>query len=373
MANSAKYIWEQKNWPEFTWDLHALLPSLSEVRFLQGKLKGKMEGLGIELLHEAELDAVSESVIKSSAIEGEILNPEEVRSSVAKQLGIHQTNKVKSPKNVDGFVALVIDATRKSSEVLNKERLFAWHKALFPTGNSGHEQISTGKWRNDKLGRMRVISGPMGKEKIHFLAPPAAQLPSEMKSFLAWLNTENNEDPVLKAAIAQLWFLTLHPFDDGNGRIARAISDFFLAKSDGISLRYYSMSSQIEKEKKTYYEILEKTQKGSLDITPWIAWFLKCLNATLVNSGQNLAQILFKHNFWFRISKDSLNTRQIKVLEKLLGNFEGNLTTTKWSKITKCSQDTALRDIQDLVERKILKKHSSGGRSTHYILVKSVK
>jgi Fic family protein len=273
---------------------------------------------------------------------------------------------VYSERNVDGIVDLMIDATKNFDQELNKERLFSWHASLFPTGQSGLYKIITGKWRNDSTGPMQVVSGALGKEKVHFQAPPATQIENEMRIFLDWFNLEQNTDLVLKAAIAHLWFVTIHPFEDGNGRVSRALSDMQLARSDEQSYRFYSMSAQIRKERNSYYDILEKTQKGDLDITDWVEWFLKCLLNAIENSDKLLQKIIYKHTFWMRNSGVTINERQRKILNLLMDDFEGVLNTAKWAKIAKCSQDTALRDIQDLIEKEILVKSIEGGRSTNY-------
>jgi Fic family protein len=360
------YLYNHQNWPIFEWDSEKLLPLLSYVRNQQGKLIGKMGALGFELRNEANLEILTMEIIKSTEIEGEILNREQVRSSIARRLGLDISGLVYSERNVDGIVDLMIDATKNFDQELNKERLFSWHASLFPTGQSGLYKIITGNWRNDSTGPMQVVSGALGKEKVHFQAPPAAQIENEMRIFLDWFNLEQNTDLVLKAAIAHLWFVTIHPFEDGNGRVSRVLSDMQLARSDEQSYRFYSMSAQIRKERNSYYDILEKTQKGDLDITDWVEWFLKCLLNAIENSDKLLQKIIYKHTFWMRNSGVTINERQRKILNLLMDDFEGVLNTAKWAKIAKCSQDTALRDIQDLIEKEILVKSIEGGRSTNY-------
>jgi Fic family protein len=362
------YLYDNQNWPIFEWNSEKLLQLLAYVRNRQGKLIGKMGALGFELQNEANLEILTIEIVKSTEIEGEFLDREQVRSSIARRLGLDISGLVYSERNVDGIVDLMLDATKKYDKELTKERLFSWHASLFPAGQSGMYKIITGNWRDDSTGPMQVVSGALGKEKVHYQAPPANQIESEMRIFFDWFNMEQNVDPVLKAAIAHLWFVTLHPFEDGNGRISRALSDMLLARSDEQSYRFYSMSTQIRKERNSYYDILEKTQKGSLDITNWLEWFLKCLLHSIESSEKLLENVIYKHEFWLRNSKVSINDRQRKILNMLMDDFEGVLNTTKWSKIGKCSQDTALRDIQDLMEKGILAKSEQGGRSTNYEL-----
>jgi Fic family protein len=362
------YIYNNQDWPIFKWNSEKLLPLLSFVRNRQGKLIGKMGALGFELRNEANLEILTQEIIKTSEIEGEILNKEQVRSSIARRLGLEISGLVYSERNVDGIVDLMIDATKNFEQELNKERLFLWHAALFPTGQSGMYKIIVGNWRDDSTGPMQVVSGALGKEKVHYQAPPAVQLENEMRIFFDWFNLEQNTDLVLKSAIAHLWFVTLHPFEDGNGRISRALSDMLLARSDEQSYRFYSMSTQIRKERNSYYNILEKTQKGGLDITDWLEWFLNCLLHSIDNSEKLLEKIIFKHLFWLKHTRVNINERQRKILTMLMDDFEGVLNSTKWAKITKCSQDTALRDIQNLIEKGILVRNDKGGRSTNYEL-----
>jgi len=362
------YIYQKEKWPLFNWDNEALVVSLSKVRNLQGKLVGKMESLGFALKSEAFLQTLTLDVIKSSEIEGEILAPDQVRSSIARHLGMDVAGMVTSDRNVDGVVEMLLDATQRFQEPLTKERLFNWHCSLFPTGRNGMYKLIVGNWRDDYHGIMQVVSGAMGKERVHYQAPDADKIESEMNTFFKWLNNENTLEPVLKAAIAHFWFVTIHPFDDGNGRIARALTDMLLARADGSSQRFYSMSAQIKIERKEYYTILEKSQKGDLDITAWLEWFLNCLTNSLNETDHILAKVLRKHFFWMEYSTISLNERQKSIINKLLDGFEGKLTSSKWAKINKCSADTALRDIQDLINKKILRKELAGGRSTNYEL-----
>ena len=362
------YLYNTKNWPVFEWNSEKLLPLLSYVRNRQGKLIGKMGALGFELRNEANLEILTQEIIKSTEIEGEFLDREQVRSSIARRLGLEIQGLVYSERNVDGIVDLMIDATKNYDQELNKERLFSWHASLFPTGQSGMTKIITGNWRDDSTGPMQVVSGALGKEKVHYQAPQATKLEKEMQLFFDWFNMEQNIDLVIKSAIAHLWFVTIHPFEDGNGRISRALSDMLLARSDEQSYRFYSMSSQIRKERNAYYNILEKTQKSDLDITSWLEWFLNSLLHSIENSEKLLEKIIYKHSFWLKHARVNLNDRQIKILNMLMDDFEGVLNTTKWAKIGKCSQDTALRDIQDLIEKEIMVKSERGGRSTNYEL-----
>lgn len=363
------YIYEHSDWPNFKWNDEDILFLLGKVRNLQGKLVGKMSSLGFELQNDAILETLILDVIKSTEIEGEILSYQQVRYSVAKRLGMNISGLLPSSRDIDGIVDMMFDATHNFNKILTKERLFNWHCSLFPTGRSGMYKILTGQWRNDASDAMQVVSGAIGKEKIHFQAPDSSKIESEIKNFINWINEKTKVDLVIKAGITHLWFVTIHPFDDGNGRIARAITDMFLAQSDGIPQRFYSMSAQIEKERKNYYNILEKTQKGSLNITDWLNWFLNCLLNALHSSEKVLANVIYKHKFWNRNAVKIQNTRQQLLLNKLLEGFDGKLTSSKWAKIAKCSPDTALRDIQDLINKQILCKAKGGGRSTNYKLV----
>lgn len=363
------YIHHLKDWPNFTWDKDTLLLLVSSVRNVQGKLLGKMESLGFNLRNEAILETLTLDVLKSTEIEGEFLDPEQVRSSIAKRLGMDIAGLVTSDRNVDGIVDLMLDATQNFDKPLSAERLFDWHAALFPTGRSSIYKITVGDWRNDTAGPMQVVSGPMGREKVHFQAPDAVEVAKEMTPFIDWFNTNSEIEPVIKAGLAHLWFVTIHPFDDGNGRIARALSDMLLARSDGSHQRFYSMSAQIRAERKSYYNILENTQKGDLDVTAWLLWFLNCLLNALNASDVILAKVLHKAQFWKQHTTTNFNSRQQLMINKLLDSFEGKLTTSKWAKITKSSSDTALRDIQDLISKDILRKEPSGGRNTNYELI----
>jgi Fic family protein len=363
-----KYIYQYPDWPNFYWDNKLLLHFLADVRNKQGKIMGRMQHLGFDLRKEAELDTLTLDILKSTEIEGEILNPEQVRSSIAKRLGLEIGGSVEPDRNVEGMVDMMMDATQHYEKLLPAERLYDWHAALFPTGRSGMYKITVAGWRDDLTGPMQVVSGAMGKEKIHYQAPDSSLIEREMDAFLNWFNNENCIDPVLKAAIAHLWFVTIHPFDDGNGRIARVLTDMLLARSDQSPQRFYSMSAQIRKERKQYYEILENTQKGDLDITAWLNWFLNCLSNALLNTESVLAKVFFKAEFWNRHSKTHINERQRLLLNKLIDGFDGKLTSSKWAKIAKCSADTALRDIKDLINKSVLQQDEAGGRSTSYNL-----
>lgn len=362
------YIWESADWPRLTWDAERLAPLLGRARHEQGRLLGRMDALGFRLQEEAVLRTLTDDVLKSSEIEGEKLDTEQVRSSIARRLGMEIGGLIPSDRDVEGVVEMMLDATRRYNEPLTEERLFAWHASLFPTGRSGMRRIRTGSWRDDQAGPMEVVSGPYGRERVHYVAPPAARLDAEMSAFLEWFNKETTADPVLNAGLAHLWFVTIHPFDDGNGRVARAIADMTLARSERSPQRFYSMSAQIRIERKAYYGTLEATQKGTTDITRWLEWFLDCLIRAIEGAQHTLASVLFKARFWEKISAQPLNERQIGVLNRLLEGFEGKLTSAKWAKLAKCSQDTAYRDILDLVERGVLRKSAAGGRSTSYDL-----
>ncbi len=362
------YIHQIENWPNFTWESNEFINLLSEARNLQGRLIGRMATLGFDLRDEALLETLTLDVLKSAEIEGELLNPDQVRSSIAQRLGMKFAGLVMSDRNVDGMVDMMIDATRNCFNPLTTDRLFDWHAALFPMGRSGMFKIIVADWRKGISGTMQVISGRPGKEKVHFQAPDASLIENEMNQFLDWFNKKDKIDLVIKAAIAHLWFVTIHPFQDGNGRIARALTDMLLAQSDNTTQRFYSMSAQIRIERKQYYEILEKTQKGSLDITDWIKWFLSCLINAIKSTDTILEKVLFKADFWNKHSKTIINERQKKILNKLLDGFEGKLTSSKWAKIAKCSKDSAVRDINDLIKKDVLQKEDAGGRSTSYEL-----
>ncbi|HLE68369.1 MAG TPA: Fic family protein [Vicinamibacteria bacterium] len=362
------FIHERSDWPHFSWDSHALALVLADVRHRQGRLLGRMEAFGFDLRAEASLTVLTSDVVNSSAIEGEVLNREEVRSSIARRLGLDVAGLPKPGRDVEGVVEMMLDATQNFEAPLTKERLFNWHAALFPTGRSGMGRITVGGWRPNEAGAMQVVSGPIGREKVHFGAPAAERLDSEMTALLGWFNAAPPLDPVLKAAVAHFWFVTIHPFEDGNGRIARAIADMALARADGTKERFYSMSAQIEVERKDYYRQLEAAQRGDLDITSWLTWFLGCLGRALEGAEQVLASVLYKAKLWQRINRRPVNDRQRLVINRMLDGFQGFLTTSKYAKLAKCSPDTALRDIRELLERRVLVQNSGGGRSTSYRL-----
>lgn len=362
------YIHETPEWPHLTWDAEALTGVLAAVRHRQGRLLGRMEGLGFELQSEASLETLTGDVVKTSAIEGEVLNPDQVRSSIARRLGMDIGGYVAAGRDVDGIVEMMLDATQNYTQPLSAERLFGWHAALFPTGRSGLRRITVGAWRTAEAGPMQVVSGPVGRERVHFEAPSAERLESEMARFLEWFNAPVDTDPVLKAALAHFWFVTVHPFEDGNGRIARAIADMALARADGTGKRFYSMSSQIEVERRDYYDQLEAQQRGAVDLTEWVRWFLGCLDRALERAEQTLAAVLFKATLWETVNRNPVNERQRKVINRLLDGFEGHLTTSKYAKLAKCSADTALRDVRELLDRGIIKQNRGGGRSTSYRL-----
>jgi Fic family protein len=364
-----EYIYQLPDWPKLTWDQQGLASQLAAVRHRQGRLIGRMQALGFPLREEAVLRTLTEDIIKSSEIEDEILDQSEVRSSIARRLGIDAAALPSADRNVEGVVEMMLDATQKYADRLTDERLFGWHASLFPTGRSGMRKIVAGSRRDDRSGPMQVVSGIEGRERVHYQAPAAAGLDAEMKSFLDWFNGEDDADPVMKAALAHLWFVTIHPFDDGNGRIARAIADMSLARSEGSPQRFYSMSAQIRRERNAYYDILKTTQKHDLDVSPWMEWFLGCLDRAFDGAEKTLAGVFQKAEFWNRHSAVSLNERQRDIVNRLLDGFEGKLTTSKWAVIEKCSPDTALRDIADLVQQGLLKKNEGGGRSTSYSLV----
>lgn len=363
------YIHQLPEWPRFHWDQATLAAPLTEIRHRQGRLLGRMEGLGFALQKEAELETLTLDVLKSSEIEGEKLDPDQVRSSIARRLGLEAGGTEPADRDVEGVVEMTLDATQNFAEPLTDERLFGWHAALFPTGRSGMRKIIVGAWRDDAGGPMQVVSGPVGKEKAHYEAPPAPLLPDEMARFLAWANEANRSDAVLRAGLAHLWFVTIHPFDDGNGRVARAIADWQLARSENSAQRFYSVSAQIRRERKDYYDLLERTQKGTLDITPWLQWFLACLGRAFDGTETTLAAVLRKARFWERTARKTTNDRQRLVLNRLLDGFTGTLTTKKWAVLATCSHDTALRDIQGLIDQGLLQKDDAGGRSTSYSLI----
>jgi Fic family protein len=363
------YIHERKDWPEFQWDQTKLAPLLAEVRYLQGRLLGRLETLGLQLREEATLQTLTQDVVKTSEIEGEKLDAAQVRSSLARRMGMDIGALPPIDRNVEGIVEIMLDATRNYAKPLTQERLFDWHAALFPTGRSGMRRITVGGWRTGETGAMQVVSGPIGREKNHYEAPGHELLKREMARFTKWCDTVSDIDPVIKSALAHFWFVTIHPFEDGNGRIARAIADMMLSRSEKSAQRFYSMSSQIQRERNAYYDVLESCQKGTLNITPWVEWFLNCLKHALGSSEQILESVLAKAHFWKAQAGESFNERQRKVINRMVDGFEGKLTSSKWAKLAKCSQDTALRDISDLVARNILAKDEAGGRSTSYTLV----
>lgn len=362
------YIHQLKDWPNFTWDAGHLAQRLASVRHQQGRFSGHMEALGFHLRAEAVLVTLTQDVLKSSEIEGEILDQEQVRSSIARRLGMPIGALAPADRKVEGVVEMMLDATERYAAPLSRERLVGWHAALFPAGRSDMKRIIVGAWRDDGAGPMQVVSGPMGRERVHYEAPAAKRLPAEMTAFLKWFNGEAQVDPVLKAALAHLWFVTVHPFDDGNGRIARAIADMALARSEQSPHRCYSMSAQIRLERKEYYAVLEATQQGNLDVTAWLEWFLGCLDRAIAGADATLSGVLTKARFWEARAHQPVSARQRKVLNQLLDGFEGKLTSSKWARLTKTSPDTALRDITDLMARGFLVRDSSGGRSTTYSL-----
>ena len=362
------YIWQSADWPNWRYDLSVLMEPLTQVSRAQGLLLGRLADVGMALRDQASLAALTEDVVKTSEIEGEVLNVASVRSSIARRLGVDIGAVAPVDRHVEGVVEMVLDATSRGSDPLTAERLFGWHAALFPTGYSGMNKIAIGQWRDDADGPMQVISGPVGRRKVHFQAPPADLLSFEVDRFLTWANDQTDVPELLKAGLAHLWFVTLHPFDDGNGRIARAVGDLFLARADGSPLRFYSLSAQIQRERKDYYDVLERTQKGTLDVTGWLWWFLGTLERAIASAQITLDAVLVKARFWQRWAGLPLNERQVKMLKRLLDGFDGKLTSSKWAAIAKCSPDTALRDITQLLELDVLKKAPGGGRSTGYEL-----
>jgi Fic family protein len=360
-----QYIYSHKNWPNFHWDELRVYEQLLSVKALQSALLGKVSLLGFQLKGEANLEILIADVVQSSEIEGEIYNPEMVRSSIAIRLNLTEQGTVHNDKKIDGIVDMMLDATQNNSKKLSAKRLFAWHGALFPTGRSGLYKIDVAQYRKNI---MQVVSGPMGREKVHFQAIDPDKLKNEMQIFINWFNTIDTIDPILKAGIAHFWFITIHPFDDGNGRMARAITDMQMSKADGVNQRFYSLSAEINRDKKNYYQVLEQSQKGDLDITNWLLWFLNCTKQAIISSETVIGKVIAKHQFLMENSAHIQNERQQKMIHKMLDGFEGKLNTSKWAKITKSSTDTALRDINDLVAKGILLKEEAGGRSTHYKL-----
>lgn len=363
------WIHEHQSWPNFTWDAAALTSKLADVRHRQGRLLGRMEGLGFELKREASLSILTSDVVKSSAIEGEKLDPEEVRSSIARRLGLDIAGLTQTSRDVESVVEMMLDATQKFSRPLTKDRLFGWHAALFPAGRSGLQRITVGNWRTVEAGPMQVVSGRAGHERIHYEAPGAERLEKETRTFLDWFDYDHDIDPVLKAGIAHLWFVTIHPFEDGNGRIARALGDMALARADGTSDRFYSLSSQIEAERKEYYRQLEEQQRSTIEITGWLDWFLGSLGRAISSSETALGHVLYKAQLWDRINQQPVNERQRLIVNRMLDeDFKGHMNTSKYAKLAKCSNDTALRDLQELKSRGILIRNPGGGRSTSYRL-----
>ncbi|MCL2160670.1 MAG: Fic family protein [Betaproteobacteria bacterium] len=360
------YIWQADDWPDWRYNRSALTWLLTEVSRAQGMLLGRLADVGMALRDQASINALTEDVVKTSEIEGEMLDVESVRSSIARRLGVDIGAVAPVDRHVEGVVEMALDATSRSGEPLTAERLFGWHAALFPTGYSGMSKIATGRWRDDASGPMQVVSGPIHRRKVHFEAPPADALPAETTRFLAWANEKTDEPALIKAGLAHLWLVTLHPFDDGNGRIARAVGDLFLTQADGSPQRFYSLSAQIQRERRDYYDVLERTQKGTLDVTDWLAWFLGTLGRALDSAQTTLDGVLLKARFWQRWAGTPMNERQVKLLNRLLDGFMGKLTSSKWGAIAKCSPDTALRDINELMALGVLKKLPGGGRSTAY-------
>jgi Fic family protein len=364
------YIWQADDWPGFRYDLASLAGPLTEVSQAQGMLMGRLVDVGMGLRDQASLATLTEDVVKTSEIEGEHLDPYSVRSSIARRLGVDIGALAPVDRHVDGVVEMVLDATTRCKDELTTQRLFGWHAALFPTGYSGMGKITIGAWRTDEKGPMQVVSGPIGRQRVHYEAPAANRLPDEVGRFMAWANATTTQPPLLKAGLAHLWFVTLHPFDDGNGRIARAVGDLFLARADASPQRFYSLSAQIQRERKEYYDVLERTQKGTLDVTEWLQWFLGTLNRSVQSAHTTLDAVLAKARFWQRRAGMPMNERHAKLLNLLLDGFEGKLTTGKWAAIAKCSPDTALRDITELLALGVLRKTEGGGRSTAYVLAK---
>jgi Fic family protein len=363
------YIWQSDVWPKWRYDLSAIADQLTAVSHAQGLLMGRLADVGMAVRDQASIATLTDEVVKTSEIEGEVLNADSVRSSVARHLGLDIGAVAPVDRHVDGVVDMVLDATLNSDKPLSAERLFGWHAALFPTGYSGLNKIITGQWRDDADGPMQVVSGPVGRRKVHFEAPPAHALPKESADFITWANAATGEPALVKAGLAHLWFVTVHPFDDGNGRMARAVGDLFLARADSSPQRFYSLSAQIQRERKDYYDILEHTQKGTMDVTQWLAWFLGTLNRAVESAHSTLEKVLVKALFWQRLAGVALNERQVKLLNRMLDGFEGKLTSSKWAAIAKCSPDTALRDITQLLALGVLQKSNGAGRSAGYLLV----
>ena len=358
-----RYLHQRREWPKVTWDSASLALPLSRLRLRQGRLLGRMESLGFPERAEAELQALTEDVVKSSEIEGETLKPDQVRSSIARRLGMDAGAVHPTDRRVDGVVRMTLEATRNFRAPLSKARLCGWHRSLFPGATP---RMTVGEWRE---GPLQIVSGAVGRQRVHYEAPPADRMEAEMAAFFEGVNRTGDTEPILASALAHLWFVTIHPFDDGNGRIGRAIADWALARSENSARRYYSLSAQIRRERDDYYEILERTQKGGLDITGWLGWFLGCLDRAIAGTEASLSVVLKKDAFWKRHAQEVTNDRQRSILNRLLdGGFVGKLTSSKWATLTKCSQDSATRDIQDLIEKGSLVKDAAGGRSTSYSL-----
>ena len=367
----AHYIYQQPGWPKFSWNNEVIASPLAKARHLQGRLLGRMESLGFAQRDEAILQTLTLDILKSSEIEGELLSAEQVRSSIARRLGMDIAGLIPADRRVDGIVEMALEATQNYAKPLTTERLRNWHSLLFPAGTYNAATLKIGTWRDDAKGPMQVVSGAIGRERVHYQAPPAAVIPAEMELFAEWVNKSDSVDPVLRAAVAHLWFVTLHPFDDGNGRIARTIADWALARAEATARRFYSMSAQIRRERNAYYDMLENTQKGTLDITEWLLWFLGCFDRAIEGTEISLAGVFRKEQFWKGYGGISFNDRQRQMLNRLLDGFKGKLTSTKWATLAKCSQDTAQRDIQHLIDNSVMVKDSGGGRSTSYSLVKT--
>jgi Fic family protein len=362
------YIWQAGDWPRWRFDLAALAAPMANVSRAQGLLIGRLADVGMPLRDQASLTTLTEEVLNTSEIEGERLSAKSVRSSIARRLGVDIGALAPIDRHAEGIVEMVLDATQNCERPLTRERLFSWHGALFPTGYAGLSRIRVGTWRDDAGGPMQVVSGSIERRRVHFEAPPAERLAAEMSCFFEWINTPSAIPPLIKAGLGHLWFVTLHPFDDGNGRIARAIGDLLLSRADGSTQRFYSLSAQIQRERKAYYDILETTQKGGMDVTEWLAWFLESLHRAIDQAQYTLDAVLTKARFWHGWASLPLNERQVKLLNRLLDGFDGKLTSSKWAAIAKCSPDTALRDINDLLAHGVLRKTEGGGRSTGYVL-----
>jgi len=372
MPQTKQYIWQRSSWPEFRWDNASLLKALGISRFQQGSLLTQMKDLGFDVRQQARAEVLIEEALKTSEIEGEHLDPNAVRSSVARRLGLPTAGMIpKNNQQADGVVQILLDATQDFEQALTPERLFGWHAALFPTGYSGLHKIQVASWRDDRSGPMNVVSGPIGREKIHYEAPPAERLVNEMNRFFCWWEESRKEmDGLLRAGMAHLWFVAVHPFEDGNGRIARALTEMALAQDENLSIRYYSLSSQIMAEREGYYGILERTNNADGDITDWMKWFLECMSRAILSSNELLTNVMLKARFWKHHAQTRLKERQIKVLNRLLdagpGGFEGGLTNRKYAGMAHVSRATAQRELADLVQKGVLRLNPGGGRSTSY-------